>query len=244
MNIPNPPNAAQFNAQEDDVFGRIAGRYDFLCDVFSCGFHRLWKRRVATLIAQAPWEKMLDAASGTGDIALRVLQQRTLSSGQEITISDISPSMRAIAQRRIPSSANNIAYKIFDAQHLQEIPTNSLDLFAISLGLKICDRNRVMHEAWRVLRPGGVFICLEASHLIWPWLQKTYLFYMELCMPLIGWIATGGDASAYRYLLKGIRAFPDAPALADELRATGFVDVYFKKLSLGIVAIHKARKST
>jgi ubiquinone/menaquinone biosynthesis C-methylase UbiE len=94
----------------------------------------------------------------------------------------------------------------------------------------------------RVLRPGGRLIALEASNISWRLLHRVYLRYMALCMPIIGWIATGGDASAYRYLLKGIQDFPTAEALVSELSSLGFQDVSFERLSLGIVAIHMARK--
>jgi ubiquinone/menaquinone biosynthesis C-methylase UbiE len=99
-----------------------------------------------------------------------------------------------------------------------------------------------MREALRVLRPGGRFVALEASAIRWRWLHGLYLVYMGLCMPLIGWLATGGDASAYRYLLEGVREFPDAERLATELEQAGFEDVAFERLTLGIVAIHSARR--
>jgi ubiquinone/menaquinone biosynthesis C-methylase UbiE len=118
----------------------------------------------------------------------------------------------------------------------------SIDLCSISLGLKICNRTLVLAEALRVLRPGGRLVVLEASNIPLRWLHSAYLGYMSACMPVLGWLATGGDASAYRYLLDGIREFPTAEALADEMRAAGFVDVGFERLSLGIVAIHVARK--
>ena len=92
------------------------------------------------------------------------------------------------------------------------------------------------------MRPGGRFIALEASAIVLPWLHRLYLSYMNICMPLIGWVATGGDASAYRYLLDGVHGFPDAEGLATEMRALGFADVAFERLSLGIVAIHTARR--
>jgi demethylmenaquinone methyltransferase / 2-methoxy-6-polyprenyl-1,4-benzoquinol methylase len=232
-------NAASFDGGADDVFGRIAGRYDVLCDLFSLGIHRYWKHRVATLIAAAPWESMLDAAAGTGDVALRVLR-RDPQLARRITVSDISPAMLAIARRRIMPAAP--AFAVMDACDLRDVADASLDLFSISLALKICDRARVMREAFRVLRPGGRFIALEASAIMWPWLQRLYLGYMSVCMPLIGWLATGGDASAYRYLLRGVHDFPDAEHLAAELSGIGFADVAFERLSLGIVAIHTARK--
>jgi ubiquinone/menaquinone biosynthesis methyltransferase len=232
-------NAASFDGGADDVFGRIAGRYDVLCDLFSLGIHRYWKHRVAALIAAAPWDSMLDAAAGTGDVALRVLRDPRLAR-RAVTVSDISPAMLAIARRRIAPAAPTFA--VMDAHDLRDVGDASLDLFSISLGLKICDRARVMREAFRVLRPGGRFVALEASAIVLPWLHRLYLGYMDMCLPLIGWLATGGDASAYRYLLKGVHDFPDAERLAMELRDIGFTDVAFERLTLGIVAIHTARK--
>src|SRR5215207_1630229 len=98
-------NAAEFYTLEDDVFGRIASRYDLLCDLFSFGIPRLWKRRVARIIAHESWSQLLDCATGTGDIILRVLSHKGLRFGQNIVASDISPQMLAIAQKRL-SSAN------------------------------------------------------------------------------------------------------------------------------------------
>jgi demethylmenaquinone methyltransferase/2-methoxy-6-polyprenyl-1,4-benzoquinol methylase len=235
-------NAASFDAGVDDVFGRIAGRYDVLCDLFSFGIHRLWKRRVAGLIAEEPWRGMLDAAAGTGDVALRVIKRGKSLEGREIVVSDISPAMLGIARRRAVPFSAQINFQVLDAQGMPSVHDASFDLYSISLGLKICDRARVLREAFRVLRPGGRLIALEASAIVVPWLHRLYLTYMNLCMPAIGWIATGGDASAYRYLLKGVREFPDADRLAQELLTLGFVDVSFERLSLGIVAIHTARK--
>jgi len=131
---------------------------------------------------------------------------------------------------------------VFDAHGLVEVPSASVDLYSMSFGMKICDRGRAVPEAWRVLKPGGTFICLEASEIPVRFIHRLYLFYMSLCMPAIGWVATGGDASAYHYLLAGVRSFPGAAQFSDEIRAQGFVDVGHERLSFGIVAIHTARK--
>ena len=235
-------NAAHFQTEVDDVFGRIASRYDLLSDLFSLGIHRLWKRRVAQLIAGESWTSLLDAAAGTGDVVLRVARRQNPGPEQTIVASDISPQMLAIARRRAARLGAALEFRILDAHNMSSIPDASVDLYSISLGLKICERTQVLREALRVLRPGGRFIALEASNIPWGWLHQLYLAYMSLCMPVIGWAATGGDASAYRYLLRGIQGFPTAEALASELSDLGFEEVSFERLSLGIVAIHMARK--
>jgi len=239
--VSSSANAAHFRTQADDVFGRIASRYDLLSDLFSFGIHRLWKRRVAALIGSEPWSDLLDAAAGTGDVVLRVIRGQQLRPHQQIVVSDISPQMLAIAQRRAAGS-KALDFRTLDAHSMPSIADASVDMYSISLGLKICDRTRIYGEAMRVLRPGGRFVALEASNIRWPWLHRAYLAYMAVCMPVIGWIATGGDASAYRYLLRGIQDFPTAEALAAELAGVGFEEVSFERLSLGIVAVHLARK--
>ncbi len=95
-------NAAKFHTEVDDVFGRIATRYDLLCDLFSFGIHRIWKRRVAKIISEKQWSNLLDVASGTGDIILRLLNQNSFKSDQNIIASDISPKMLAIAKNDCP----------------------------------------------------------------------------------------------------------------------------------------------
>lgn len=235
-------NAAAFDARADDVFARIAGRYDLLCDLFSFGLHRLWKRRVARHIASVPWQRMLDAAAGTGDIAVRLIPHILPLAERELIVSDLCPEMLRIAERRTRRFGVPLDFRVLDAHAMPSISSDSIDLYSMSLALKICDRGRALEEAFRVLRPGGLLIALEASAILVPWLHRAYLVYMRWCMPLIGRIATGGDASAYLYLLRGIESFPDAEGLAREIAAIGFEDVRFERMTLGIVAIHLARK--
>ena len=234
-------NAAGFAWQSDAVFDRIASRYDLLCDAFSFGIHRLWKRRMAYRIASEEWSTLLDGATGTGDIILRVVRT-TSTQGRTIVASDVSSKMLAIAKQRLRGSRATVSLRELDAECMPSVESSSVDAYSISLGLKICNRHLVIHEALRVLKPGGRLIVLEASNIRSLLLHHVYLAYMAVCMPLLGWLATGGDASAYRYLLQGIREFPTAEALASELANHGFVDVAFERLTLGIVAIHTARK--
>lgn len=235
-------NAAEFDTQQDDVFGRIAGRYDLLCDLFSLGIHRLWKRKVAQVITKEPWSQLLDCATGTGDIILRVLNYKEIHASQKIIASDISPQMLAIAQKRLVAANHSIEFRLLDAHSMPDLPAESVDLYSMSLGLKICERRKVLDEALRVLRPGGRLVILESSNIPWQWLYRTYLLYMNWCVPVIGWIATRGDASAYKYLLRGMKNFPTAEEFVQELASIGFTDIYFERLTLGIVAIHTARK--
>ena len=238
---PDAGNAAEFAWRHDDVFARIASRYDLLCDVFSLGIHRLWKRRVARRIADEPWTVLLDGATGTGDIVLRLLA-REATEGRTVIAADVSPGMLAIANRRLAPWTGRVQLRQLDAEAMPSVAVGSVDAYSMSLVMKICDRRRALDEAFRVLRPGGRLVILEASNIPWWPLHAAYLTYMTLCMPVLGWLATGGDASAYKYLLHGIRGFPSAEMLAEEIATHGFEGVAFERLSLGIVAIHTARK--
>jgi demethylmenaquinone methyltransferase/2-methoxy-6-polyprenyl-1,4-benzoquinol methylase len=242
QDAPADANAASFDSVQDDVFSRIASRYDVLCDLFSLGLHRTWKSAMARRIAAERWENMLDVAAGTGDIALRVVRNLGDASGRNCVVSDLCPAMLEIAERRAGALAPVMQFKVYDAHRLSEVGSESIDLYSMSLGMKICDRARALEEAWRVLKPGGTFICLEASEIPVRFIHRLYLAYMSLCMPLVGYVATGGDASAYHYLLSGVRGFPGAEQFAGDIRAQGFADVVFERLSFGIVAIHVARK--
>jgi ubiquinone/menaquinone biosynthesis C-methylase UbiE len=129
-----------------------------------------------------------------------------------------------------------------DAHALGDFPANSVDLYSMSFGMKICDRKRVLAEAFRVLKPGGTLFCLEAARITVAPLHGLYLAYMRWCMPIVGRIATGGDASAYGYLLKGVHDFPAQREFCREIESFGFQDAAYRNFSLGIVALHSATK--
>jgi demethylmenaquinone methyltransferase/2-methoxy-6-polyprenyl-1,4-benzoquinol methylase len=244
LNLPSvnvtSANAAEFDAGLDDVFTRIAGRYDRLCDVFSLMAHRYWKSTMARQIARDPGLIVLDVASGTGDIALRVAR-RKLATNKVIVAGDICPAMLAIAKRKASDQAIKIDFRHLNAHEL-DVPDSSVDAYAIAFGMKICDRALVIKEAFRVLRPGGRIYCLEASKIPVEFIHATYLRYMDWCLPLIARIATGGDRGAYDYLLRGIHDFPGAPLLQREIESFGFQNVSYKYMTFGIVALHVAAK--
>ena len=236
-------NSARFRPVEDDVFARISGRYDRLCDIFSLGVHRLWKERMAVRIAAEHGRVLIDLASGTGDIPVRLwrrLRRKGDAGDWRICVSDVSTAMLGIAEAKLAGVGAPVHIAVLDACAL-DLPSGSADLISMAFGLKIVDRRRAMAEAFRVLKPGGVFLCLEASRIVIPGLHRLYLAYMDLCMPAIGRLATGGDAGAYTYLLRGIHDFPDQAGLADDAVA-GFHRGEMGNLSLGIVALHRAVK--
>jgi demethylmenaquinone methyltransferase/2-methoxy-6-polyprenyl-1,4-benzoquinol methylase len=233
-------NAAEFDAGLDDVFTRIAGRYDRLCDVFSLLAHRYWKSTMARRIAGDRGLIVLDVASGTGDIALRVARRRH-AANKVIVAGDICPAMLAIAKRKASDQAIKIDFRHLNA-HALDVPDSSVDAYAISFGLKICDRTLVLKEAFRVLKPGGRIYSLEASQIPVSLVHSAYLRYMDWCLPLIARIATGGDRGAYDYLLRGIHDFPGAPLLAREIESFGFQNASYRYMTFGIVALHVAAK--
>ncbi len=238
-------NAAAFDARADNVFARIASRYDLLCDIFSLGAHRYWKSAMAREIVTAPGEVVFDAASGTGHIALRVVRldlRRRANAAKRVIAGDVCAEMLAIAQAKSRRLGASPEYCIADVHHLADVADNSIDIYSIAFAMKICDRHRVVAEAFRVLRPGGRLLCMEASHIPAGWLRALYLRYMDWCLPLMAWAATGGERSAYNYLLRGIHGFPDQQAFSDELRGQGFEAVSHSNFSLGIVALHRASK--
>ncbi|MFT3997856.1 MAG: ubiquinone/menaquinone biosynthesis methyltransferase [Asticcacaulis sp.] len=232
-------NAAQFEAESDDVFARIARDYDRYCDYFSFYIQRIWKRAFAREVAghSGDW---LDLASGTGDIPCRVLKQGPRSG--ETVVSDICLPMLEVARPKL--AGQKVHFALMDACALSDVPDESYDVISMAFAMKIIDRERALSEIRRCLKPGGAFLCIEASRIGWTPLQALYLAYMNLCLPLMGRLIARGNPSAYAYLLRGIHDFPDGKGFADILRTHGFQNVSFRPLSLGIVAIHRAYKPT
>ena len=239
--LPQPTeNAAAFSQRHDNVFARIAHRYDRLCDVFSLGIHRIWKSAMATRMSAHLSESVLDVASGTGDIPLRLLKRGL--SPEALWVTDLCPQMLAMAEHKLAARGNGLRLAICDAENLKEFGDATFDAYSISFAMKICDRKKIIDEAFRVLKPGGRFYCLEAARIPFAPIHAAYLAYMDWCMPLIGRLAADGDASAYVYLLRGVHQFPDQDAFAEELRQAGFASVSYQNLTFGIVALHEATK--
>ncbi|MGH7190141.1 MAG: class I SAM-dependent methyltransferase [Acetobacteraceae bacterium] len=218
-----------------EVFARVAPRYDLMNDLMSFGVHRLWKRRLVSLLDPDARATLLDLAGGTGDIG-STWQAR---GGGPVIIADINPAMIEVARARALARAalGGIGFLVADAECLP-LSDRSFTTVSIAFGLRNCTRKeKVLAEVRRVLKPGGRFFCLEFSRLGIAALIPLYDAWSFRALPLIGRVVAG-DADAYRYLAESIRTFPDAEILADMLTRAGFSRVGVERLSGGIAAIH------
>jgi demethylmenaquinone methyltransferase/2-methoxy-6-polyprenyl-1,4-benzoquinol methylase len=218
-----------------EVFKSVAPRYDVMNDLMSLGIHRVWKRIFVNAIAASARERLLDLAGGTGDIGFAA---KARGAGQVI-LSDVNPAMLAVAQDRALDRglAEGIAFLCADAERLP-LPDRCVEKVSIAFGLRNCtDKEAVLREARRVLRPGGRFHCLEFSHVETEALARLYDLWSFQVLPRLG-ARVAEDAESYRYLAESIRMFPDQESLAGMMRRAGLERVAWRNLSGGIVAIH------
>lgn len=225
----------------DDVFHSVASRYDLMNDVMSMGQHRIWKNvLVRELNPRGAW-RHLDVAGGTGDVAFRVA--RAAGSNCHVTVSDINRSMLDVGEQRAVDSglSGQLSFVEANAENLP-FESDSFDGYTIAFGIRnVPRREAALQEAYRVLRRGGRFLCLEFSHVDIPGLEQLYQAYSFNLIPVFG-SAIAGDADSYRYLVESIRQFPTADQFGRAVQNAGFSKVSFTKLSGGIVAIHSAWK--
>jgi 2-methoxy-6-polyprenyl-1,4-benzoquinol methylase len=194
---------------------------------------------------------MLDIAGGTGDIAFRLLDHATQinnSPSSSITISDINPSMLAEGRKRSLQTpyANSprLSWLVANAEKLDTVPSNSVDLYTVAFGIRnFTNKDAALGEAYRVLKPGGVFACLEFSGVTNPLLDAVYKRWSFGAIPLIGQLVTG-DRASYQYLVESIEKFPRQEQFRDMIKEAGFVvpGKGWEDLTFGIAAIHKGIK--
>jgi len=217
------------------VFASVAPRYDVMNDLMSLGVHRAWKHVLLTALDPRPNRTLLDLAGGTGDISFGWARR----GGGEAILSDINPAMLAVARDRATDRAllGRLSLVVADAERLP-LPDQAFDRVSIAFGLRNCtDKDAVLREARRVLRPGGRFFCLEFSRLQVAAFAPVYDAWSFRVLPALG-ARVAGDAESYQYLAESIRTFPDQNKLAGMLRAAGFARVDVRNLSGGIAAIH------
>ena len=217
------------------VFDSVAPKYDVMNDVMSLGLHRIWKRVFLNAIGPRPGDTLLDLAGGTGDISLGALR---MGAGRVIC-TDINPSMLEVARERAVNAGQlrGLEFMVVDAVHIP-LPDRSVEKISMAFGLRNCtDKDAVLREARRVLRPGGRFFCLEFSRLEIAALEKLYDVWSFQVLPRLGQ-RIAGDSDSYQYLAESIRMFPDQEKLAGMMRDAGLERVVYRSLSGGIVAIH------
>jgi demethylmenaquinone methyltransferase / 2-methoxy-6-polyprenyl-1,4-benzoquinol methylase len=220
------------------VFSRVARRYDLMNDLMSGGMHRLWKADLINWLAPSPSvaQDLLDVAGGTGDIARRFLDAGHRQSAA--TICDISGEMLAAGRAKLRRRyGERLGFVQGNAERLP-FADKSFDAFTIAFGIRnVTHIEAALAEAFRVLKRGGRFLCLEFSAVQTPMLDTLYDAYSFRVIPKLGgWVA--GDEDAYRYLVESIRKFPDQERFAAMMRAAGFERVQFRNLSGGIAALH------
>ena len=230
-------------ARVDDVFHKVASRYDLMNDLMSAGLHRAWK---ATLVAMlrppksAPF-RHLDVAGGTGDVAFRVLEAggpRT-----EVTVFDINASMLGVGQDRAMEKglADRVRFVEGNAESLP-FGEREFDGYTIAFGIRNVPRiDKALSEAFRVLKRGGRFMCLEFSEVEMPILDKVYDAWSFNGIPRLGEVIAG-DGEPYRYLVESIRKFPRQENFAAMIRDAGFSRVTWRNYSGGIAACHSGWK--
>jgi demethylmenaquinone methyltransferase/2-methoxy-6-polyprenyl-1,4-benzoquinol methylase len=217
------------------VFDSVASRYDIMNDLMSVGVHRLWKQAFTTKLAPSPRHRLLDLAGGTGDISFGWLKK----GGGPAIVSDINANMLGVGRDRATERGltSQLSFVVADAEALP-LPNGSVDRVSISFGLRNCtDKQAVLSEAFRVLRPGGRFYCLEFSKLRIESLRELYDLWSFKVLPQLGQ-RVAGDAGSYQYLAESIRMFPDQDTLAAMFGKAGFERVEVTNLSGGIAAIH------
>lgn len=221
------------------VFSRVASRYDIMNDVMSLGIHRLWKSSFCNLITRTPFSSLLDVAGGTGDITFKILDRcQELKWDVNATILDYNQEMLEAGKIR-PENKKfpHIDWVRGDAANLC-VADQSFDVYTISFGLRnVTDIDAALREAYRILKPGGRYYCLEFSQLCDGTLQKLYDLYSFNLIPKMGELIAN-DKDAYQYLVESIRKFPDQKTFAKKIEAAGFKNVSFENLSFGIAAIH------
>ncbi len=222
------------------IFSSIADRYDTFNALASMGIDKGWRRELVRAAHVSPSSRVLDLASGTGDVAFAVAN---LGHPAEVVATDFNAEMLAVAEKKAAEKppAVPVSFSIADAQQLP-FEDASFDVVTVAFGVRnFPDREKNFAEVLRVLRPGGRYIILEFSRPGFaPW-RGVYHVYLRHAIPAIGGALTG-DRDGFVYLNDSIRQFPAQPQLAAELRRAGFTTISWKDLSGGVVALHTAVK--
>jgi len=246
------------------VFRTVADSYDVMNDSMSFGVHRIWKDQLMDMLGPVPGTHLLDVAGGTGDIAFRFIEaiqksplyfpapsqlvdepKGAYSAQSKVTILDINPAMLEVGKKRLLEKGFTtdpiIEWIEGNAENLS-IKDNTADVYTIAFGIRNCTNiEKVIREAFRVLKPGGRFLCLEFSHVHNPILGSLYDLYSFNVIPVLGHLIAG-DWESYQYLIESIRQFPNQETFKRLIEAEDFKQVTYTNLIGGIAAIHSGFK--
>jgi demethylmenaquinone methyltransferase/2-methoxy-6-polyprenyl-1,4-benzoquinol methylase len=221
----------------EGVFNKVFDRYDLMNDFMSLGIHRIWKKDLIQMMNPSNNKKLIDVGCGTGDIAN--LYIKTTSNKESILCVDPNKKMIIEGKKKL-YKYKNITWKVGYAENLK-VPNNSYDFYTISFGLRNTKNlNKSLAEAYRVLKKGGRFLCLEFSKIENSNLDFIYKNYSKI-IPLLGQIIVG-DKMPYKYLTQSIEKFVNQEQLLEIMKKNNFKNCKYRNLSGGIVAIHSGWK--
>ena len=220
-----------------DVFHSVADNYDIMNDLMSFGVHRIWKRKTVLLANLRPGMKVLDLASGTGDLAK--LMTKHVGDTGHIVLSDINESMLSNGRARLLDNniTENVSFALANAEDLP-FPKNSFDRITIAFGLRnVTHKEKALASMYQSLKPGGMALILEFSKPTIPALNPIYDAYSFHILPKIGKLIAD-DADSYQYLAESIRMHPCQETLKDMMQTAGFEDCTYHNFTAGVVALH------
>ena len=229
-----------------DVFDSVADKYDLMNDVMSGGVHRFWKDAMISWLSPRPGARILDVAGGTGDIAFRILDSSASKGAPaEVIVADINYEMLHVGQDRCAATRvdkpHPEGWVTADAENLP-FDDNSIDAYTISFGIRnVTHTDKALSEAYRVLRRGGRFLCLEFSEMQIPLVDKIYDEFSFRAIPQFGAMITG-DKESYQYLVESIRRFPNQKTFAKMIETAGFSRVKVRNMTGGVAAMHSGWK--
>lgn len=226
--------------QIQQMFGTIAPRYDFLNRLLSFGIDRRWRRAAVRLVKVNEGGRVLDVATGTGDVALEIA--RTTPPSVKITGADFSAEMVQLGEQKVASSpyASRIDFKVAPCEDLP-FPSDTFDSITIAFGIRnVVDRRLGLAEMWRVLKPGGRMIILEFSTPRSALFRNLYYFYFRRVLPMIGGLFS--KYNAYKYLPDSVLEFPSCEAFCEMMAGIGLKNVHCQTLTFGIASIYTGSK--
>jgi demethylmenaquinone methyltransferase / 2-methoxy-6-polyprenyl-1,4-benzoquinol methylase len=220
-----------------NMFGKVAGKYDLANSVLSLGIHHLWRRKLVGLSDVQPGQKVLDCATGTGDLAIEFKKQ--VGTLGEVVGTDFCVEMLGPAPKKAKDKGLEIKFQVADVMDLP-FEVNSFDVSSISFGIRnVQDPKKGLSEMARVTKPGGQVMILEFGQMQWPVISTVYNFYSEKVLPGLGALVTG-EKEAYEYLHKSSQNFPCREDFLDLMKSTGsFSNVQYTTLTGGIAYIYQ-----